>query len=123
MDIKKNNVQETNLDFKFMERETEKLDLQVASFIDYEDAAKVQSQDAIINKLIQTGEEQPELKGNPTYNKELAWIQRVMEKYKNTYSNKPGVSNVVKHQVPVSTNIPIVSRPYKMPFTPRSRLK
>ena len=39
-----------------------------------------------------------------------------MKKCKGTFSNKHGVSNVVNHQIPLSTNIPIVSRPYKVPF-------
>ena len=83
---------------KFIERETEKGDLQVASFIDYEDTEEDESHDDIINELIQTGQEQPEIDGNNTHfnEKELDEIKLVMKKYKGTFSNKPGVSNVPK---------------------------
>ena len=46
-----------------------------------------------------------------------------MKKYKDTFSNKPRVSNVVSHQISLFINIPIVSRPYKMQFAQKSRLK
>ena len=46
-----------------------------------------------------------------------------MKKYKVTFSNKPGVPNVVSHPIQLSTNIPIVSRPCKVPFAQKSRLK
>ena len=46
-----------------------------------------------------------------------------MKKYKDTFSNKPGVSNVVSCQIPLSPNIPIVSRPHKVQFVQKSRLK
>ena len=110
---------------QFIERETEKADLLAASFIDNEDTGEDQSPDDIVNELIQTGQEQPEIDGNNTNlnEKELDAIKLVMKKDKNTFSNKPGVSNVVSHQIPLSTNIPIVSRPYKVPFAQRSRLK
>ena len=104
---------------KFIERETEKGDLQVASFIDYEDTDEDESHDDNINELIQTGEEQPEIDGNNTHlnEKELDEIKQLKKKYKGIFSNKPRVSNVVSHQIPLSTNIQIVSRPYKVPFT------
>ena len=110
---------------KFIERETEKGDLQVASFIDYEDTEEDESQDYIINELIQTGQEQPEIDGNNTHlnEKELDEIKLIMKKYKDTFSNKPRVSNVVSHQIPLSTNIPIVSRPYKVTFAQKSKQK
>ena len=71
------------------------------------------------------GQEQPEMDGNNTHlkEKELDEIKLVMKKYKGTVSNKPGLSNVVSHQILLSTNIPIVSRPYKVPFAQKSRLK
>ena len=47
----------------------------------------------------------------------------VTKKYKDAFSNKPGLFNVVSHQIPLSTKIPIVSRPYKVPFAQKSRLK
>ena len=106
--------------------ERQKLEIYiVASFIDYEDTEENESQDDIINELIQNGQEQPEIDGNNAHlnEKELDEINLVMKKYKNTFSNKPGVSNVVSHQIRLSTNIPILSRPIKVPFAQKSRLK
>ena len=54
----------------------------MASFIDYEDTEEDESQDDIINELIQTGQEKPEIDGNNThlYVKELDEIKIVMKK-------------------------------------------
>ena len=52
---------------KFTVRETETGDLQVASFIAYEDTEEDESHDDIINELIQRGQEQPEIDGNNTH--------------------------------------------------------
>ena len=86
---------------KFIEQETEKVDLKVASFIDYEDTED-ESEDDNINELIQTGQGQPEIDENNTNlnEKELDEKMLVMKKYKDTFSNKPGVSNVVSRQIP-----------------------
>ena len=48
---------------KLIECETKNADLHVSSFIDYELTEEDESPDNIINELIQTGQEQPEIVG------------------------------------------------------------
>lgn len=48
---------------------------------------------------------------------------RVLKKYEEIFSDKPGNSTVIEHEIKLTTSDPIRSKAYKLPFTVRESLK
>ena len=40
---------------------------------------------------------------------ELTAIQQLIRKYGSNFSNKPGTAKIISHQIPLTTNVPVVA--------------
>ena len=45
-----------------------------------------------------------------------------IRKHDKIFSDKPGSAKIESHTIPLTPNVPIVSRPYKVPFNQRPEL-
>ena len=112
-----------NLLKKFIEREEEESTF-MASFIDYEGKQEDPSHEEIIDEL---GISPNQEKTSYDINEELNGVKReelqqVIRKYDKILSDKPGSAKIERHTIPLMSNIPIVSRPYKVPFNQQPEL-
>ena len=112
-----------NLLKKFIEREEEE-PIFAASFIDYEGKQEDPSDEEIIDELeISPNQEKIAYDINEELNgKKREELQEVIRKHDKIFSDKPGSAKIESHTIPLTSNVPIVSRPYKVPFNQRPEL-
>ena len=106
----------------FIEREEENTPVQNASFIDYE--VEDQYHEEVVEGLDTISKDSPEdCRINKDLNaREMSDFRRVINKHGDVFSNRPGLANFEGHKITVTTNKPIVTRPYKIPFLQRPKV-
>ena len=53
---------------------------------------------------------------------ERSELMKIINKHRAVFSDKPWVANTEGHTIILTTNIPIVAKPYKVPYLQRTEL-
>ena len=53
---------------------------------------------------------------------QLNELKEIINRHQIIFGNKPGAAKIECHKIPLTTNVPIITHPYKIPFAQQNKV-